>query len=92
MILIAICHATPATYTSHDKQTRFSKQNKDKKKQNESIPDSNLNLAKLMTHDNQTKEMIIWFLTFYNRTLQVGTILHIGLQNCQVPLVQKHTM
>jgi hypothetical protein len=63
-----------------------------KEKQNESIPDLNLNLAKLMTHDNQTKEMTIWFLTFYNRTLQVGTILHIGLQNCQVPLVQKHTM
>jgi hypothetical protein len=33
-----------------------------KEKQNETIPDSNSNLAKSMTHHNQTKELITWFL------------------------------
>jgi hypothetical protein len=31
-------------------------------KQNETIPDSNSNLAKSMTHHNQTKELTTWFL------------------------------
>jgi hypothetical protein len=33
-----------------------------KEKQNEIVPDSNSNLAKSMTHHNQTKELTIWFL------------------------------
>jgi hypothetical protein len=33
-----------------------------KEKQNETIPDLNSNLAKSMTHYNQTKELITWFL------------------------------
>jgi hypothetical protein len=33
-----------------------------KEKQNETIPDSNSNLTKLMTHHNQTKERTTWFL------------------------------
>jgi hypothetical protein len=33
-----------------------------KEKQNESIPDSNSNLTKSMTHHNQTKELTTWFL------------------------------
>jgi hypothetical protein len=33
-----------------------------KEKQNETIPDSNSNLAKSMTHQNQTKELTTWFL------------------------------
>jgi hypothetical protein len=33
-----------------------------KEKQNETIPDLNSNLAKSMTHHNQTKELITWFL------------------------------
>jgi hypothetical protein len=33
-----------------------------KEKQNETIPDLNSNLAKSMTHDNQTKELTTWFL------------------------------
>jgi hypothetical protein len=33
-----------------------------KEKQNETTPDSNSNLAKLMTHHNQTKELTTWFL------------------------------
>jgi hypothetical protein len=31
-------------------------------KQNETITDSNSNLAKSMTHHNQTKELTTWFL------------------------------
>jgi hypothetical protein len=45
-ILIAARHAAPATYTPRDKQTRFSKWNKDKRKTKQTIPDSNSNLAK----------------------------------------------
>jgi hypothetical protein len=33
-----------------------------KEKQNETILDSNSNLAKSMTHHNQTKELTTWFL------------------------------
>jgi hypothetical protein len=33
-----------------------------KEKQNETVPDSNSNLAKSMTHHNQTKELTTWFL------------------------------
>jgi hypothetical protein len=32
-------------------------------KQNETVPDSNSNLAKSMTHHNQTKELTTWFLS-----------------------------
>jgi hypothetical protein len=32
-----------------------------KEKQNETVPDSNSNLAKSMTHHNQTKELTTWF-------------------------------
>jgi hypothetical protein len=35
---------------------------KDKGKTNENVPDSNSNIAKLMTHHNQTKELTTWFL------------------------------
>jgi hypothetical protein len=34
-----------------------------KEKQNKTIMDSNSNLAKSMTHHNQTKELTTWFLT-----------------------------
>jgi hypothetical protein len=33
-------------------------------KQNKTIPDSNSNLAKSMTHHNQIKELTTWFLNF----------------------------
>jgi hypothetical protein len=33
-----------------------------KEKQNKTVSDSNSNLAKLMTHHNQTKELTTWFL------------------------------
>jgi hypothetical protein len=61
-ILVAARYAAPATYTPRDKQTRFSKQNKIKEKQNKTIPDLNSNLAKSMTHHNQTKKLITCFL------------------------------
>jgi hypothetical protein len=38
MILIAARHAAPATCTPRDKQTRFSKQNKDKGKIKQNYP------------------------------------------------------
>jgi hypothetical protein len=44
-VLVAACHAAPATCTPRDKKIRFSKRNKGKKK-NKTIPDSNSNLAK----------------------------------------------
>jgi cytochrome c-type biogenesis protein CcmH/NrfF len=59
MILVAARYAAPATYTPRDKQTRFFERTKEKQKQkqkqNKTIPDSNLNLAKSMTHHSQTK-------------------------------------
>jgi hypothetical protein len=61
-IQIATRHVAPANCTPRDKQTRFSKQNKDKGKTNEPVLDSNSNLAKSMTHHNQTKELTTWFL------------------------------
>jgi hypothetical protein len=62
MILVTAHYAAPATCTPRDKQTRFSKRNKIKGKQNKIVPDSNSNLAKSMTHHNQTKELTTWFL------------------------------
>jgi hypothetical protein len=38
MILVAARHATPATCTPREKQTRFSKQNKDKRKTKQNYP------------------------------------------------------
>jgi hypothetical protein len=50
-------HLPPAHHetSKHDSQNGT----KIKEKQNEIIPDSNLNLTKLMTHHNQTKELTI---------------------------------
>jgi hypothetical protein len=33
-----------------------------KEKQNKTIPDSNSNFVKSMTHNNQAKELVTWFL------------------------------
>jgi hypothetical protein len=49
--------------THHETSKRDSpNETKIKEKQNETISDSNLNLAKSMTHHNQTKELITWFI------------------------------
>jgi hypothetical protein len=57
-VLVAIRHAAPTTCTPRDNQTRFSERNKGKRKikQNKTMPDSNSNIAKSMTHHNQTKK------------------------------------
>jgi hypothetical protein len=46
-----------------DKQTRFSERNKGKRKTKQNVPHLNSNLAKSMTHHNQTKELTTWFLS-----------------------------
>jgi hypothetical protein len=53
-------HLPPAHHgtSKHDSPNEI----KIKEKQNETIPDSNSNLAKSMTHHNQTKELTTWFL------------------------------
>jgi hypothetical protein len=53
-------HLPPAHYetSKHDSP----KETKTKETQNETIPDSNSNLAKSMTHHNQSKELTTWFL------------------------------
>jgi hypothetical protein len=61
-MLVAARHTAPATCIPQDKQTRFSKQNKDKRKTKQTIPDSNSNLTKSMTHHNQTNKLTTWFL------------------------------
>jgi hypothetical protein len=75
MILIAARHAAPATCTPRDKQTRFSKQNKDKRKTNETVPDSNSNVTKSMNHHNQTKKLTTWFLNYYYFHITLGPIV-----------------
>jgi hypothetical protein len=74
MVLVTARHAALATYTPRDKQTRFSKRNKDKRKTKQTISDSNSNLAKSMTHHNQTKELTTWFLNkkqWYEKLLNI---------------------
>jgi hypothetical protein len=53
-------HLLPAHHetSKHDSPN----ETKIKEKQNETIPDSNSNLAKSMTHHNQTKKLTTWFL------------------------------
>jgi hypothetical protein len=48
--------------THHETSKHVSpNETKVKEKQNETIPDSNSNLTKSMTHHNQTKELTTWF-------------------------------
>jgi hypothetical protein len=60
MILITIRHVAPVTYTLRDKQTWFSTWIIGKNNRN--IPESNASHNKSMTHHNQTKVPITWFL------------------------------
>jgi hypothetical protein len=56
----AMLHLPPA---HHETSKRDSpNKTKIKEKQNNTIPDSNSNLTKSMTHHNQTKERTTWFL------------------------------
>jgi hypothetical protein len=63
--LHVMLHLPPA----HHKTSKHDSPNetKIKEKQNETIPDSNSNLAKSMTHHNQTKELTTWFLNSQKR-------------------------
>jgi hypothetical protein len=50
-------------HARHETSKRYSpNETKVKEKQNKTIPDSNSNLTKSMTHHNQTKELTTWFL------------------------------
>jgi hypothetical protein len=57
-------HATLHLPPAHHETSKCDSPNetKIKEKQNETIPDSNSNLAKSMIHHNQTKEWTTWFL------------------------------
>jgi hypothetical protein len=51
----------PPAYHKTSKRDSLNER-KIKEKQNETILDSNSNLAKSMTHHNKTKELTTWFL------------------------------
>jgi hypothetical protein len=57
-------HAMPHLPPAHQETSKYDSPNKEKikEKQNETIPDSNSDLAKSITHHNQTKELTTWFL------------------------------
>jgi hypothetical protein len=86
MILIAAHHAAPTTCTPRDQQTRFSKQNEDKRKTKQNYPASNSNLAKSMTHHNQTKELMTWIL---NLSLDESIPLGFSISPLMGPLTTK---
>jgi hypothetical protein len=56
-----LCH-TCHLHTTRQANTILQIKQRKKKKQNETVPDLNSNLAKSMTHHNQTKEHTTWFL------------------------------
>jgi hypothetical protein len=60
-------HLPPAHHetSKHDSPN----ETKVKEKQNKTVPDSNSNLAKSMTHHNQTKELTTWFLKLHDPTV-----------------------
>jgi hypothetical protein len=60
-------HDTPHLPPAHHETSKRDSPNKTKvkEKQNETVPDSNSNLAKSMSHHNQTKELTTWFLSTY---------------------------
>jgi hypothetical protein len=58
-------HAMPQLPPAHHEISKRDSPNKTKVKERQikTVLDSNSNLAKLMTHHNQTKELTTWFLT-----------------------------
>jgi hypothetical protein len=68
---------------------RFSNETKVKEKQNKTIPDSNSNLAKSMTHHNQTKELTTWFLK--PRVAALLTLAFLLALSHQIPLLFSST-
>jgi hypothetical protein len=74
-------HAMPHLPPTHHKTSKHDCPNetKIKEKQNETIMDSNSNLAKPMTHHNQTKKITTWFLVtpaFYNNKIFIKLVVH----------------
>jgi hypothetical protein len=67
-------HAIPHLPPAHHVTSKHDSPNKTKikEKQNETIPDSNSNLTKSMTHHNQTKELTTWFLTTASSSFAPG--------------------
>jgi hypothetical protein len=57
-------HTMPHLPPAHHETSKHDSPNetKIKEKQNETVPDSNSNLAKSITHHNQTRELTTWFL------------------------------
>jgi hypothetical protein len=57
-------HVKPHLPPAHHETSKYDSPNEAKieEKQNETIPDSNSNLTKSMTHHNQTMELTTWFL------------------------------
>jgi hypothetical protein len=57
-------HVMPHLPPAHHETSKHdsSSERKIKEKQNKTIPDSNSNLAKSMTHQNQIKKLTTWFL------------------------------
>jgi hypothetical protein len=54
-------HLPPAHHEANKRDSP--NETKVKEKQNKTIPDLNSNLAKSITHHNQTKELTTWFLS-----------------------------
>jgi hypothetical protein len=55
-------HLPPAYHETSKRDSPT--ETKIKEKQNKTIPDLNSNLAKSMTHHNQTKDLTTWFLKY----------------------------
>jgi hypothetical protein len=73
-------HLPPA----HQKSSKRDSPNetKVKEKQNKIIPDSNSNLAKSMTHHNQTKELTTWFLNLpLDESINKSTKFEVRIQD-----------
>jgi hypothetical protein len=59
-------HLPPAHHETSKHDSPNETKVKVKEKQNETISDLKSNIAKSMTHHNQTKELTTWFLTKFN--------------------------
>jgi hypothetical protein len=72
--LHAMAHLPPAHHetSKHDSPN----ETKVKERQNKTVPDSNSNLAKSMTHHNQTKERTTWFLSVARIEVIALTLYH----------------
>jgi ABC-type multidrug transport system fused ATPase/permease subunit len=66
-VLVAVRHAASAYHETSKRDSP--NETKTKEKQNKTIPDSNSNLTKSMTHHNQIKELTTWFLIYTSAML-----------------------